>query len=229
MWFLFYPFTTQQDKALERHPLDRVTQFLQMETPMPKNWNCLVQRDEQKMLCWTKERKHHSKVRLQWHPAHDCGPLHLAPEEKHSPPLPKQPGWSQSGYFPTSQIILLGSCPFLRPVCCDLYSRPPPPQFRISMKWTRWAGYIFHGWHSSARKREYFVIVLCVLVTQSCLIPTDPMGCSPPGSSIYGESQEYWSGLSCPPSGDLPDPGIEPRSPALQADSLPTEPPRKPL
>ena len=112
---------------------------------------------------------------------------------------------------------------------CVLWPLFPPPQFRISMKWTRWAGYIFHGWHSSARKREYFVIVLCVLVTQSCLIPTDPMGCSPPGSSIYGESQEYWSGLSCPPSGDLPDPGIEPRSPALQADSLPTEPPGKPL
>ena len=35
--------------------------------------------------------------------------------------------------------------------------------------------------------------------------------------------QEYWSGLPCPPLGDLPDPGIEPRSPALQADSLPSE------
>ena len=33
--------------------------------------------------------------------------------------------------------------------------------------------------------------------------------------------QEYWSGLPCPPPGDLPDPGIKPRSPALWADSLP--------
>ena len=33
--------------------------------------------------------------------------------------------------------------------------------------------------------------------------------------------QEYWSGLPCPPPGDHPSPGIEPRSPALQADSLP--------
>ena len=41
--------------------------------------------------------------------------------------------------------------------------------------------------------------------------------------------QEYWSGLSCPPPGDLPNPGIEPRFPALQADSLPSEPPGKPL
>ena len=40
--------------------------------------------------------------------------------------------------------------------------------------------------------------------------------------------QEHWSGLLCPLPGDLPDPGIEPTSPvspALQADSLPTEPP----
>ena len=35
--------------------------------------------------------------------------------------------------------------------------------------------------------------------------------------------QEYWSGLLFPSPGDLPDPGIEPRSPALQADSLPSE------
>ena len=35
--------------------------------------------------------------------------------------------------------------------------------------------------------------------------------------------QEYWSGLPFPSSGDLPDPGIEPRSPALPEDSLPTE------
>ena len=44
--------------------------------------------------------------------------------------------------------------------------------------------------------------------------------------------QEYWSRLSCPPSGGLPDPGIEPKSPAtpaLQADFLPSEPPGKVL
>ena len=37
--------------------------------------------------------------------------------------------------------------------------------------------------------------------------------------------QEYWSGLPFPSSGDLPDPGIEPRSPALRADALTSEPP----
>ena len=40
--------------------------------------------------------------------------------------------------------------------------------------------------------------------------------------------QEYWRGLTCPPPGDIPNPGIEPRSPALQADSLRSEPPGKP-
>ena len=40
--------------------------------------------------------------------------------------------------------------------------------------------------------------------------------------------QEYWSGLLFPPPGDLPDPGIQPVSPELWADSLPTEPPGKP-
>ena len=39
--------------------------------------------------------------------------------------------------------------------------------------------------------------------------------------------QECWSGLPFPSPGDLPDPGIEPRSPALQADALPSEPPGK--
>ena len=41
--------------------------------------------------------------------------------------------------------------------------------------------------------------------------------------------QECWSGLPFPSPGDLPDPGIKPRSPALQADSLPWEPPGKPI
>ena len=42
--------------------------------------------------------------------------------------------------------------------------------------------------------------------------------------SMEFSRQEYSSGLPCPSPGDLPDPGIKPRSPALQADSLPAEP-----
>ena len=41
--------------------------------------------------------------------------------------------------------------------------------------------------------------------------------------------QEYWSGLPFPSPGDLPDPGIKPRLPALEADALTSEPPGKPL
>ena len=41
--------------------------------------------------------------------------------------------------------------------------------------------------------------------------------------SLGFSRQEHWSGLPFPSPGDLPDPGIEPRSPALQANSLPTE------
>ena len=45
--------------------------------------------------------------------------------------------------------------------------------------------------------------------------------------SMEFSRQEYWSGLPFPFLGDLPDLGIEPRSPALQADSLPSESPGK--
>ena len=45
--------------------------------------------------------------------------------------------------------------------------------------------------------------------------------------SMEFSRQEYWSGLPFPSPGGLPDPGIEPRSPALQANTLPSEPPGK--
>ena len=74
--------------------------------------------------------------------------------------------------------------------------------------------------------------MLC-LVVQLCLTLCDPMELSPPGSSVHGYSpmrnQEYWSGLPCPPPGDLPNPRIKLRSPSLQEDSLPSEPPGKPM
>ena len=55
------------------------------------------------------------------------------------------------------------------------------------------------------------------------------MECSLPSSSVHGilQATGCWSGLPSP--GDLPDPGIKPRSPAFQADSLPTEPAGKML
>ena len=66
-------------------------------------------------------------------------------------------------------------------------------------------------------------------ITQSCPTLCDPMGSSlhqaPP--SMGFSRQEYWSGLPLPSPGNLPDPGIEPRSPALYTDALPSEPPGK--
>ena len=46
--------------------------------------------------------------------------------------------------------------------------------------------------------------------------------------SMEFSRQEYWSGVPFSSPGDLPNPGIEPRSPTLQADALPSEPPGKP-
>ena len=52
---------------------------------------------------------------------------------------------------------------------------------------------------------------------QSCRTLCDTMDDSLPGSSVHGilQARIYWSGLSYPPPGDLPDPGIEPTPPAL--------------
>ena len=51
---------------------------------------------------------------------------------------------------------------------------------------------------------------------QFCLTLCNPVDCSPPGSSVHGILPQ-WSGLPCPPPGDLPDPGIEPVSLTSQA------------
>ena len=70
---------------------------------------------------------------------------------------------------------------------------------------------------------------MCVSVTQSCLTLFDRVDCSPPGSSVDGILQlRVLEWVSFPSPGDLPDPGMELRSPALQADSLLSEPVRKP-
>ena len=79
---------------------------------------------------------------------------------------------------------------------------------------------------------SYFLLccaVLC-LVIQSCLTLCNPMDCSPPGSSVHEDSPGKNTRVGCcgPPPGDLPNLGVEPRSPTLKADSLPFEPPEKP-
>ena len=69
-----------------------------------------------------------------------------------------------------------------------------------------------------------------MLVAQWCLTLCNPMKCSLPGSSVHGILQARileWVAISSP--GDLPDAGIEPGSPALQADALLSELPGNPL
>ena len=64
---------------------------------------------------------------------------------------------------------------------------------------------------------------------QSCPTLCDPMDCSPKALLSMGfPRQVYWGGLPFPSLGHLSDPGIKPGSPALQGDSLPSEPPGTP-
>ena len=65
-------------------------------------------------------------------------------------------------------------------------------------------------------------MLCCAKSLQACPTVYNPMNCSPPVSSLsMGFSrQEYWSGLPFPSPGDLPKPGIEPRSPVLSSFSF---------
>ena len=73
------------------------------------------------------------------------------------------------------------------------------------------------------------MLVVGGLVAQSCPTVCNPWSVIHEAPLSMGfPSQEYWSGLPFPSARNLPNPGIEPGSPALQADSLPTEPLGKP-
>ena len=81
--------------------------------------------------------------------------------------------------------------------------------------------YDFKYLHDSLKKKKK--------VAQLCPTLHNPMDGSRPGSSVHGIFQSRvleWVAISSPE--DLPDPGIKPRFPTLQADALPSEPPGKP-
>ena len=91
----------------------------------------------------------------------------------------------------------------------------------IGALWTRCFEGIFH-W--SAKPEMAYMCSLShvrLFVTSWTLAHQAPL-------SLEFSRQEYWSGQPFPSPGDLPHPDTEPRSPALQADSLPSEPPGKP-
>ena len=75
----------------------------------------------------------------------------------------------------------------------------------------------------------YDAYCCCSLVAKSCLTLCDPMDyiAHQAPLSMGFSRQEYWSGLPCPPPGDLPDPVIKPKFPALADRFFTTEPPGK--
>ena len=89
-------------------------------------------------------------------------------------------------------------------------------------------------WASNRRLSRVTSFTVLCLIAQSCPTICSPMDCSPPGFSVMGTLQagipgrNLQAGLPCPPPGDLPNPGIKPRYPTLQVDSLLSELPVKP-
>ena len=70
-----------------------------------------------------------------------------------------------------------------------------------------------------------YILGLKVKVAQSCLFFETPWTMKP----VEFSRQEHWNGQPFPSPGNLPNPGIKPRSPKVQADSLSAEPPGKPI
>ena len=86
---------------------------------------------------------------------------------------------------------------------------------------------IWQGLQQLRGGHNCYVVLCCVSqsVSSNSVIPWTIADQAP--LSIGFSRQEYWNGLPFPSPGDLPDPGIEPRSTALQADALLSEPPGK--
>ena len=105
--------------------------------------------------------------------------------------------------------------PALSVSCCGSLSSDP----------TSLSGY---GWRVPASVCVCVCVCACTharVHAQSCLTLCASVDCNCQAPLSMGFlRQEYWSGLPCPSPGNLPDPGIKPRSPALQADSLLSEP-----
>ena len=89
----------------------------------------------------------------------------------------------------------------------------------------------FHGGSSVLKGRQFGTKTLALPTFCTCILSrvrlfATPLTLAYQASLSMGFSrQEYWSGLRFPSPGDLPDPGIEPGSPALEADALTSEPP----
>ena len=105
----------------------------------------------------------------------------------------------------------------------------PDPRDLLLLPWILWLPkfffFFFHAfilcthytfWHRESEVKVKLLSRVLLFVTSWTI------------QSMEFSRPEYWSGLPCPPPRDLPNPGIKPRSPALQMDSLPAEPQGKP-
>jgi len=87
-----------------------------------------------------------------------------------------------------------------------------------------------NNYNTKKKEKKNCIAPMCMLSHFSRLWLCNPANCSPPGSSVRGILQEYWSGLPCPPPGD-PDQGLNLHLLCFlhwQAGSLPPPPPGKP-
>ena len=93
-------------------------------------------------------------------------------------------------------------------------------KFHLYLKYSKITYWLFFSSRSSI-----FLCAVCVLSHSAVSNSWDPIDCNLPGSSVHGILQaRILEWVAIPSPGDLPDPGIEPRSPALRVDSLLTEP-----
>ena len=107
--------------------------------------------------------------------------------------------------------LLLGSLPTL--------GHPNQPRLVCSSRVCVW---LPQGHPGKGRESSLFHCCSCCLVAKSCLTLLPPQA----PLSMEFSSQEYWSGLPFPFPGHLPNPGIEPTSPAMAGGFFTTEPPR---
>ena len=97
------------------------------------------------------------------------------------------------------------------------------PYFQSNLAEPRTQGKIAMRQVAGHSNQSSITMCLCPSLSRVCLFAT-PWTIAPQAPRSMGFSrQEHWSGLPRPSAGDIPDPGIEPRSPAFQTDSLPSE------
>ena len=131
-----------------------------------------------------------------------CPPEHRAGQEP-----PRAPRWARAPHAGHCRGVCARACEHVWPCA------PPPsawPTFYTKIQYVASYCVFWRKWKSLSRVRLF--------------VAPRTVALQAPPSMGYSR-QEHWSGLPCPPPGDLPNPGIEPGSPALQADSWLSEPP----